>query len=252
MKKVLFTLALAALPAAAFAQGIDLTWKDCVGTGNEATNQNFVCTGTANQNYNLIFQFKSPVDVPNFVGSAGYADYQNVSGAPLSPFWRYDTGACNNPAVGQKGIAMFDNIGLLPNCDPNGGGSFADPWDGDGSGGFEGIAAYGVDFHRPGNGYLVLGDARGSATPIAGLVNYYAFHLVFNNRNRTTCAGCLEQGVIVFQKLTLESNDGSPAIELTTPDKYGQCVTTNNGPPPLCGIVPVHNTSWGQIKSIYR
>jgi hypothetical protein len=251
MKKVLFTLALVALPAAAFAQGIDLTWKDCVGTGNEQTNQNFTCTGTANQNYLLIFQFKLPQQIDAFVGMAGYADYQNVSGLPLSPFWRYETGGCNNTGS-VKGIAMFDNIQLLPNCDPGNAGSFADPWDGDGSGGFEGIAAYGVDFRRPGNGYFVLGDARGSALTLTPLINYYAFHLTFNNRNRATCAGCTEQGVIVFQKGTLESNDGAPAVDLIAADKLTQCVTINGGPTALCGIVPAKTTSWHQLKSLYR
>jgi hypothetical protein len=248
MKKAIITLALAACPGLAFAQGIDLTWKDCVGTGLEATNLNFVCTGTLNQTYNLIFQYKLAADIPNFVGAAGYADYQNASGAPLSPFWRYEAGGCNNPAVGVKGVAMFDNIQLLPNC----AGAFADAWDGDGSGAFEGIAAYGVDFRRPGNGYFILGAARAGATPLSALVNYYAFHLALNNRNRTACVGCTEQGVIVFQKLELESNDGSPRVDLISPDKLGQCVTINNGPPPLCGTVPAKTTSWHQLKSLYR
>jgi hypothetical protein len=251
MKKAIIALALAALPATALAGGVDLTWKDCVGTGNEQTNQNFTCTGTANQNYILIFQFKLDAPINNFVGAAAYADYQNVSGTPLSPFWRYETGGCNNTGT-VKGIAMFDNIQLLPNCDPSNAGSFADMWDGDGSGGFEGIAAYGVDFRRPGNGYFVLGDARGSAIPVAPGINYYAFHLTFNNRNRTTCAGCTEQGNIVFQKLTLESNDLAPPVDLVTPDKLGQCVTINNAPVANCGIVPAKTTSWGQIKSLYR
>jgi hypothetical protein len=247
MKKVLITLALVAMPAAALAQGIDLTWKDCVGTGLEQTNQNFTCTGTANQNYQLIFQYKLANQIPNFVGAAGYADYQNASGAPLSPFWRYESGGCNNTGS-VKGIAMFDNIQLLANCAA----AYLDAWDGDGSGGFEGIAAYGVDFRRPGNGYFILGDARASAVPLDPFINYYAFHLVFNNRNRTPCAGCTEQGVVVFQKLELESNDGSPRVDLISPDKAGQCVTINNGPPSLCGIVPAKTTSWHQLKSLYR
>jgi hypothetical protein len=247
MKKVLFTLALVALPAAAFAQGIDMTWKDCVGTGTEQTNQNFTCTGTANQNYQLILQFKLPGTIPNFVGLDGRVDYQNAAGTPLSPFWRYEAGGCNNTGS-VKGIAMFDNIQLLANCAA----AFLDPWDGDGSGGFEGIAAYGVDFRRPGNGYFILGDARAAATQLDPAINYYAFHLVFNNRNRTACAGCTEQGVLVFQQATLESNDGSPAVVLQNPDKAGICVTINSGPPSLCGIVPAKTTSWHQLKSLYR
>jgi hypothetical protein len=218
------------LPAPALAQGIDLSWKDCVGSGFEASNQTFACSGAANQTYNLIFQFKVPQDIDNFIGAAAYVDYLNVSGAPLSPFWHFEAGGCNNSGS-IKGIAMFDDIQLLPNCAAG----FADPWDGDGSGGFEGIAAYGVDFHRPGNGYFILGDARGQAIPLVAGRNYYAFHLAFNNRNRATCAGCSEPGIVRFSKLTLESNDGSPPVDLTTTDKFASCVTVNGAPIEGCG-----------------
>jgi hypothetical protein len=58
--------------------------------------------------------------------------------------------------------------------------------------------------------------------------------------------------VIVWQKGTLESNDATPAVDLTTPDKASQCVTVNGGPSALCGTVPVRAATWGQLKSLYR
>jgi hypothetical protein len=248
MKTLLLALMLAAISTAAAAQGIDLTWKDCVGTGNEQLVQSFTCSGTQNQTYNLIFQFKLRQEIDAFVGMAAYADYQNVTGTPLSPFWHYESGGCNNTGS-IKGIALVDDIRLLANCAAN----FLDPWDGDGSGGFEGIAAYGVDFRRPGNGYFVLADARADATPLSAGANYYAFHLAFNNRNRTTCAGCSEPGCIIFQRLTLESNDGSLPVILESPDKMGQIVAVNL--PNYFACIPpdpVLPTSWTRIKALYR
>ena len=230
MKTLIVTLTLLALPGAAFAQGIDLSWDDCVGTGLESSNKNFVCTGTVNQNYNLIFQFKTPQSLPNFVGMTAYVRLTNTTPGPLAPFWHYENGGCNNPAVGTKGIAFFDNIQLEPNCATNN----LDPWDGDGSGGFEGIAAYGADFFGPGTAYLILGDARGSATPVDPFSNYYAFHLTFNNRNRTACAGCTQGVSLRWCAAELESNDGSPMLVLTGPDKFSDCATINGAPPALC------------------
>jgi hypothetical protein len=160
MKQLLVALALALMPATALAQGIDMTWRDCVGTGNETPFQSFNCTGNVNESYSLILQFKLSQPIPSFVAMAAYVDYQNTSGTPLSPFWRFEAGGCNNTGS-VKGIAMSDDIRLLPNCAA----SFADAWDGDGTGGFEGIAAYGVDFRRPGNGFFVLVDARASGKP---------------------------------------------------------------------------------------
>ena len=275
MKKVLFTLALAAVPAMAFAGGTTLTWNDCVGGPTAASNKNFVCTGTANQNYDLIFQFKSPSALPNFVGLACFADYQNQSGTPLSPFWHYEVGGCNNTGS-VKGILISDvQPPSAPSCHNSTNVTspydFHDPWNdaADGSGGSENFSAYGVDFHRPGNGYFVLADAYTAATsePIDAEVNYYAMHLRFNNRNKVACPGCSDLGYIVLERVRLESNDQAP-VDIDNPDltkptplvgggnetlgsPNASCVSINGGTGCLAPV-PVKNTSWGQIKSLYK
>ena len=254
MKKLLLlVLASLALPVAAFAGG-DLTWKECVGSAGALNNQVFNCTGTTNINYVLIVQFKSPTGLANAVAVTAIVDLETDQGAvPLSPFWRYDAGACQRPGAIQ-GVAMFDNIALVPTCDPVGGtGSDLDLWDGDGSGGTEGIGAYGADFPTPGRGRFVLIDARTTPT---GLVpspaNYYAFHLTFNNRHRSDCAGCTQKAALVLNKIIIESNDGTPPLELTGPDKKSNCATINGGGQALCDATPARNTTWGQLKAIYR
>lgn len=244
MKKIAMTLALAALPAMAFAAGIDITWDDCVG-GTPAQNKVFNCA--ANANYNLQFQYKLANPIPNFTALTGFVDYQNSANVPLTPFWHYEASGCQGtPAT--KGAAMFDDISVAtPACQ-----NLLETWGGDGTGGFEGIAAYGVDFRRPGNGYFVLVDARGDAYPVTAGDNYWAFRLNFRTNNRAACAGCADQGIILWQRATFESNDGSPAVNVDNPDKIGNCVSVNNGPLAQCGIVPTRNTTWGQLKSIYR
>jgi hypothetical protein len=240
MKKLL-VLFLALVPGAAFAAGVDVSWNACVGQPTAAQNKAFVCTGTQNQNYDLHFQYKTAQDIPNFVAITAYADI-GPTGAPLSPFWHYENGGCNNAAI--KGCQI---LGSLPAVCPD----HLDTWDGGPSGTFA-IAAYGADFQLPGRGHFILLGARGDAVPVTGGVNYWAFMLRFNNRNRTLCAGCAEQKVLVWQTGRLESNDGSPAVDLSGADKGSDCVQINGAPVGVCGATPVQSTNWGKIKSMYR
>jgi hypothetical protein len=246
MKKVVFTLMLAALPATSFAAGIDITWGDCV-NGTPQTNSNFNCA--ANNTQILNFQFKLAAPIPNFVAISGFADYQNATGTPLSPFYRYEDGGCQiAPAV--DGLAINDDVSTAPGACSG----LLDPWGGDGSGGSEDVSAYGIDFRRPGNGYFVLLDSRPDPVPLSAgpADNYWTWRLLFRTVNRAACAGCTDQGIILWQRAQLESNDGSPAVNLDNTDKLSNCVSINGGSLALCPVVPTRSTTWGQVKSLYR
>ena len=55
MKRGLFLcMALVARSAPAFAAGLDLTWNDCAGSPNATSDKTFTCTGTVNENYDLV------------------------------------------------------------------------------------------------------------------------------------------------------------------------------------------------------
>jgi hypothetical protein len=255
MKKLAFTLALLALPAMAFAAGIDITWDDCIG-GTPSSAKTFNCT--ANANYSLHFQFKLPIGLPNFVSLTGFADYQNQSNTNLSSFWHFEQGSCNQ-SPSAKGVTILDDQGsasiFAPGCTtPTDGGTVQNAFGDDGSGGTESVSAYGVDFRRPGNGYFVLLDYRtdGAPFPLAAGPNYWAWRLNFKTNNRAACAGCADAGIILWQRATFESNDGSPALNLDFSDKLSNCVTINGDSPTHCGIVPTRSTTWGQLKSLYR
>jgi hypothetical protein len=157
MKKLL-VLFLALVPSSAFAFGVDVTWNDCVnGTnGTAAVNKVFDCAITGNRNYSLHFQYKTPVSLPSFVAITGYVDI-GPQGAPLSPFWHYEAGGCNQGAI--KGAQMFGAI--TASCADGG---YLETWDGGPSGTFA-IAAYASDFQQPGRGHFVLLGARGDGVP---------------------------------------------------------------------------------------
>ena len=274
MKTASLVLAFTFAPALSFAAGTSLSWNDCVGGPTAAVNKNFTCTGTANENYDLIFQFKSPVALSHFVGLSCFADYQNQSGTPLKPFWHYESGGCNNTvaAGAVRGIGIFDaQPSTAPSChfSTNAGGSYSfhDPWndEADGAGGLESFAAYGVDFHRPGNGYFVLEDAYVADTSevLEADVNYYALHLRFNNRNRATCAGCADVGSIVLERIRLESDARYQGqVDLDVADdkpvsSQGGVQEIAIGQVPVVTInalapVPTKPIRWSQLKSLYR
>jgi hypothetical protein len=249
MKKLLWLCALL-VPATAFAstgsEGIDINWNDCNPTG--VPHKNFLCTGVTNQNYVLHMQVKTKEDLPSFVGIAIFLDLQSEAPGNLKPFWHYQSLGCQRQGGAiPNGIAMSDVLPLAGDCS-----SLPDPWSGDGTGGFEGIAAYGVDFYGPGNGHFVLGVAHSGSFPITGGVNYWIAQLTFNNRNRNICAGCSDQAVIVANLASLESNDGHRTVNLGFADKSQNCVTINFGLQGTCQVDPTRNTSWGQLKSLYR
>lgn len=255
MKKFL-VLFLALVPASAFAAGVDLSWNDCLGGGATSQSKTFVCTGTANQTYNLELQLKSPVAIPAFVSLSSYLDLgptganENV---PLAPFWHYETGGCNGGTF--KGATLSPIPAATAVECPN----LAENWDLDDDGlaeGFHSVAAYGADYGRPGNGHFVLLSARGDATPIAPGVNYFGHELRLTNRNRpgspANCAGCDQAAAIVYNVARLESNDGSPAVDLSGADKFADCALINGATPADCGIVPAQNMTWGKVKSLFR
>jgi hypothetical protein len=245
----------------AFAQGIDLSWDACIGHAAAKDRRTFSCSGTVQEEYSLMLQFKTAQDIPNFVAAVAYVDLQLADHQPLSPFWRFENGGCN-----RSGFAVHD--ALPASCDEV---CVLDPWGGDGSEGDEQFAAYGVDFRRPGNGYFVLADVRTMPIRLHATKNYFAMEMRFDTRNRATCAGCDEGGVLAFQKLELESNDGSPRVDLTSYDKYGQCAGLNGdfhlcycgccncpslranaeaGNP--CNPTPTHPSTWRMLKTLYR
>lgn len=251
MKKLLMLcLGLAVVaPAASHAAGVDVSWTTCALSTGAATNQVFACAAspTTNRTYSLYFQFKLDADYNDFIAFTGVADLQRTAGGPLTPFWRYDAAQCAGGTV--KGVTVSDAISAQ--CEGDGYAHLAD--DNTGAGATEAIAAYLAENPRPGAGRFILLSARSTDSPIplAALTNYYALQLNFNNRLRTTCAGCADQMVLVFQEAILESNT-APSIRISGPDKLTNCVSINNAPPEQCGPVPVRNSTWGKVKSLYR
>lgn len=267
MKKLLlFSCALLALSAtAAFAQfgggpGIDLSWKNCVvqdsdnGEPAPVLNVNLNCNNKTQTN-KLVGSFKAPRDMAGFFAMDLDVDLQDQNG-PLQPYHHYESGTgCN-----ASGVALS-----IDNTASGGCGLFDTPWGAAGGGATPFVTAYSPGFGgNPAKARLFLSIARASndAFHLVPGTNYYCFHLTFNNGQAgavPTCAGCSDKIAIVWNSATMFSNDGSGPDLIFGPDGkpmgssgVSACGTVNGASQATCASTPAKNTTWGQIKTLYR
>jgi hypothetical protein len=251
MKKLLFSLAVLALPVVANADpgnGIDMQWQDCVG-GTEVHDRVLNCTG--NSTHNLILNVKLNRDLPTFVAYTAYIDIQNETSVPVSPFWHYETGGCNRGAV--SGALMSTGLPAPTNCADN----FTDLVNGDPGSAVSGFV-YGPDYTAPGRGKFILSTANPGPVPLSAGVNYFVLQLQLNTRNRpnsvapaSQCAGCTDKVALVFNTLNMESQLEGP-IDVTGADKGQVCATVNGAQGGTCGATPARPRTWGSVKALYR
>ena len=254
MKKLVWVFAaLLVVPATAFGDlgnGIDLTWDDCVGQAAAQNNKDFTpCAGGAT--HELIGCFKVATTMPDFFAMDISIDIQQADGNPLVEFYRYDLAPPNG---NNDALSLNDaRTQAGPNC-----ASFVSPWAPTGTApAFTGITAYGANFNgQNGRGRLLASIARASDNPfsLAGAANHYAFHLEFFDFNATqaggTVDGCGTPASVVWNSATLFGNTETRV--LTGADKKTfYCATVNQGVS-ACAATPTRNTTWGQLKSIYR
>lgn len=267
MKKLLISLALLALPSLASAQvfcegrpfdgqnQLSISWNACWFGGSTATSfatYNCLATPVANVTATLHFQFKSNVAMTSAVAITGIVDVVQSPGNPLPAFYHFEsTGCAGSGAVKGFGLTVFPQAGIS-GCDATNG---FDQWCNDGSDlndcGSAG-SGYNPDSPVAGVGRFIVIAVRTNARPIDIGANYWAYQIAFNNRLRTACTGCSAPASIIWQSLGIESNAGETSICLTGPDspKGPDRAGSNGGP--INGPTPVQQTTWGQIKALYR
>jgi hypothetical protein len=89
---------------------------------------------------------------------------------------------------------------------------------------------------------------------------YNAFQLTLDTDNTvddpdngvSICTGCATPLTLVLQQLTVwdEANGGS--FEASTDPLVNRCITWQSSTVDCRWVVPTHNQTWGQLKSLYR
>lgn len=258
------------------AHGVSLSWNAFDGAPGSARALDLACT--TGDSHELVADFEVPEAFPGFVmmevvvALGGFRGRFDPPPPPLSPFWHFEAGGCN-----QDGSATT----LAMPADPAG---RVSPW---GLGGGQGVATtfYAPDYPADGSGRFVLQLLRVTPTTLVPGQRYFAFRLILNTCDADACGGCDLYGGIAVISAILVSGDGQHWLNL---DPYADggdpmvCMNTGGwcgiidatdparveagprgpamesifrpvrGIETLCGPTPARRVTWGGVKIRYR
>lgn len=242
MKKTLVLAGsmLALTATIASAQGINLAWTDCGANGTSSNSS--TCSSNSGVPYTMIASYLPPAGVNKLAGLSAQVDI--TSSTPSLPdWWKHGTGQCRTTS----GLSIsFDFTGGPFAC--------ADYFVGQAAGGF----AYDIGYGTANRARLRVQAAipAGTEGPVDPGTEYYAFKANVQRAKSTgvgSCAGCSEPMCIVLNSIQLfqpleEGNDP----EITNPANSNY-VTWQSPVVAGCPLsTPTRNSSWGQVKSLYR
>jgi hypothetical protein len=241
MKKTLLICGtlLALTASMAQAGGINAAWQNCFNEAG-ATNRTGACNTTLGSQGFIVGSYQLSADQNLKVGDEIVIDLQVGDGsAPVPPYWQFfNAGSCR-----QNAMSASFAFGTFPQT------SCFDPWSGQAAGG---VAAYFPGYGGvPGRGRVIIGAAVANPIPLPAGAELLSFQLVFSNAGTTTCTGCTSPAAIVLNEIKSVQQDGS--FERCSTPLQNQCAGWQGGGTPTnCGATPAVNTSWGQVKSLYR
>jgi len=202
--------------------------------------QTFACaSNTSPANWRMTSSFKLDAGVPDYINFNTYIQGISETGA-IPDFWKISIPADCRGSVSNVWIHAVP------------GGSCVDPFDGGASGG-------------GGYGYLIPGvqiQIEAVYTVAAGVpldpdVEYYLSTFTVKNGKTVgtaACAGC-QTGMVFGLQEALVGLQSGPVIRLAEAyDGGNQCLIWQHAwtGQPCNAPVPSRNTTWGQVKSLYR
>jgi hypothetical protein len=246
LKQALLVTLFLALPASAFATGINLYWNDCPLGDGARTNQNFACDTNAGAS-TLVASFEPPFGITKLVAASAVIDIE-WNGSTVPSWWRPDAGECRDGSLSVSFLGQAS-------------GSCADYW----SNATGDLLFVHAPYGDPNNVRIVVtwSIPEAMAGPVLQGNEYYAFQLVFDHSKTTgdsACVGCNVPACIVITEITLYQPPGLGdyrvcyVLNSQFATWQGGAVGGPGCPPvdqPQC-ITPAVNRTWGQIKGIYR
>ena len=230
-------LALSATLAA--ADGINLSWSDC-GTFGAAMNS-FTCNSNSGTPFSMVASFTSPAPMPEFLGLSAQIDLTTNTPA-LPDWWKHGTGLCRGSAAMSVNFDFTANV----NC--------TDVFVGQAVGGY----LYEGGFSVPNRARLLVQCAipLGTQGPIDDVSEYYGFRANITRTKSTgtgSCPGCPDPVCVVLNEIQLIQPDQFNFNPKVTTAISRNFVTWQTATVPGCPLsTPTRNSSWGQVKSLYR
>jgi hypothetical protein len=247
MKKVLLTVTLLAVTASvAFAGGLNFTWG---GTGCYRENPQILKTFACNTNSGsatMVGSFATTNDMPGFVGVEVVVDGQSI--VQYLPQWwdLYNGGSCRSAS-----LSTSADFTAAPGVE------CLDPWNNLGAGG---VGAWQTFLYPPPPPLnvpatnacrLKVAYALTEASPLIGGVEYYGFKAIVNYQKTvgTSCWGCSWPVTFVLNEIKAAPLVGKAERINNAIDNV--CIHWQGQAFP-CGGVPAKNSTWGQVKGLYR
>jgi hypothetical protein len=243
-KTLLFTGVLIALLAPmALASGININWgAGCWSDGTQLNLLTFACNGNTGF-ATMTCSFAVSQDQPQFVGIE--LDLEGLTEASVVPaWWQMGEGDCRPTAISTSAdFSGSPNVGCI------------DMWQNLASGG---LAVYGWGPLWGGNNrahmLVVYALPAESPIPLTAGVEYYAAQ-VFISFQKTVgsgaCAGCVDPMAWFFY--TMKVFQLTQYEVLMDPLPGGNlCLMWQRSFSHSYCTVPTRNTTWGQVKSLYR
>jgi len=231
------------------APGINMAWTDCRSDGG-LSNRIFACTTNSGSNV-MVVSFVAPAGVTGMSGNELVVDVITTT-SPLPAWWQLKNAAGNCRPTSLS--VNFVPPATLINC--------IDPWQGQASGGLGNYTqvAPGGGWTIPGaveaqHARMVIAIATPAPGPIDADVEYYSGNIVISNTKTVgtnSCAGCSDPVCIVLNSVKITQGIGVGDFTLSTPVTANSNMVTFQGTGADCNAVPVRNTTWGAVKSLYR
>jgi len=243
-KALLFAGIILALTASvAMAAGVSVSWKNyCWGETGSSNNLTWACTTNSNVNIRMTCSFKTDVDVPLFNGVGVFMEGQTEL-ASVPDWWKMSN---ENSSDCRYNLCTVSADGtVLANA---GGDVCFDPWGGTGGGG---LGLYSWDSNR-----MHVNAAWASAVeiPLSANTEYFAVQFrVAGGKTAGTagCTGCLTKAIWGLTKIDYTTPTTITTLDAPYADG-NQCLTWQSSTLPCAKPVPARNTTWGQVKSLYR
>ncbi len=222
------------------AASIALAWDECRSGGGALLETNACNSNIGVQEWFASFTLDFPVD--DAIGIIAVFDFQHGQGS-IPDWWALQPGGCR---VGE--LDPFASFSDRPGC--------SDPWAMAAGGAIAVIP--GINPTQPRGGANQMRIYYSAAVPSAQAVDwaagttYHAARLRLTNARTTgasPCAGCSGAACLVLNGIELQRLTG-PDVVLS--DGGGQNIVNWQSAGPDCAAVPVHRTSWGRLRTLYR
>jgi len=242
-KTLLFASMLLALTASvALAGGVNIAWGTLCYTENPVSSTTFACTvNTATGNRQMTVSFMLNSGLPDMVGAEWLIEGQSDLPA-LPDYWKLGIAPSTDCRAGRaQFINSFVNVESETCLDWTAGAGFPAPnftWD-------------------TNKAHFTLGVAIDDGFPFSAQpdVEYYGGAVSLLNSKAVgagSCGGCSAGMIFGLHTFTAAGKAGR-RDDFTYPISGGnQCLVWNGSTQPCDTPVPARNTTWGQVKSLYR